>query len=203
MLGAVLAEVGKVDEGRRYADASIDVSPLTFFPWFFRSLVDLFDCRAEDAYIRIRDARNRLAAGEPFAGWWVAQMAAFAGREEDAQKEFDDVARMDGGMWSEFSRLFGCALSADTAAVNRQLEGSRVADVAKTDELYPIIIASALARVGDNVGALDWLERAIGWGFTNDRFLLDGNRFFAPLKREPRFDALIARAREKRMAFIA
>lgn len=75
--------------------------------------------------------------------------------------------------------------------------------VAKTDEWFPNFIAACLVQVGDNDGALEWLERAITWGFSNHRFLSEHSRFLAPLRGEPRFLALMERARKKQQAFVA
>ena len=74
-------------------------------------------------------------------------------------------------------------------------------EAAKTDEYFPNLVAACLARVGDHDGALDWLERSVAWGFSNHRFLSEHSRLHAPLSGEPRFQALVDRAREKERAF--
>lgn len=38
-------------------------------------------------------------------------------------------------------------------------------------------------------------------GITNHRFLSEHNRFLAPLRGDPRFEALMEKAREKECAF--
>ncbi len=203
MLSGVLAEVGRVDEARRYADEALGADPLIFLPWFFRSAVDLFDGRPAAALERIRVARDRLAPGEPFAGWWVAQMAAYAGEEDEAHGEYSEVARMDAGLWSNFCELFRRALEKDRNGVIEQLDATNLCDVAKTDEYYPLFLANALAWVGEHDRALEWLKRSIGWGLTNHRFLSEGNRFLEPLRGDERFQALVELAREKQEAFDA
>jgi hypothetical protein len=44
-------------------------------------------------------------------------------------------------------------------------------------------------------------ERAVAWGFSNHRFLSEHSRLHAPLRGDPRFEALVDRAREKERAF--
>jgi hypothetical protein len=63
----------------------------------------------------------------------------------------------------------------------------------------PNFIAACFARLGDHAGALEWLERAVGWGFSNHRFLGEISPFLAPLRGDSRFQALLedARRREK------
>jgi hypothetical protein len=60
-----------------------------------------------------------------------------------------------------------------------------------------------LAKTGDHQGALDWLERAVNWGFYSHRFLSELSPFLAPLRGHPRFDALMRVVREKERAFEA
>jgi TolB-like protein len=200
MLGFVLAEAGRQDEGRRYTDEALEADPLSFLPWFFRSAVDLLDGQPRAALERIRAARNRLAANEPFAGWWVAQMAAYSGEEREAQYEFEKVASMDAGLWTEFSELFRRALANDRTGVIDYLTSSQASTVAQTDEYYPVFLANVLCRIGEHDRALEWLARAVNWGFTNDTFLAEGNRFLEPLWKDERFRNLLALARQKQKA---
>jgi hypothetical protein len=71
------------------------------------------------------------------------------------------------------------------------------------DEVYPTVMATALARVGEYDRALEWLGHAVSWGMSHHRFLAEHNRFLAPLRGDPRFEALLSRAREKERAFEA
>jgi adenylate cyclase len=201
ILTFVLAEVGKLDEARRCADEALAVDPLIFFPWCARSAVDLFGGDPRAALERIRAARDRLAPREPFAGWWVAQMAAYAGEERDAHEEYSKVAQMDAGLWSDYCELFRRALEKDRNGVMQQLDATTLPDSAKTDEYYPLFLANALAHVGEYDEALHWLERSIGWGFTNYQFLSKHNRFLEPLRCNQRFQSLMEQAQEEQESF--
>ncbi|SRR5450759_130171 len=79
--------------------------------------------------------------------------------------------------------------------------GVAMRSIALTDEIYPTVIAASLARVGDHDRTLEWLGHAISRGFTNHRFLSEHNRFLAPLRGDPHFEALMDKAREKECAF--
>ena len=59
------------------------------------------------------------------------------------------------------------------------------------------MIAAASATVGDLDEALYWLSRAIDLGFINHRFFAEVDPFLADLRGDPRFEALMERAREK------
>jgi TolB-like protein len=202
-LAFTLAEVGKVSDARRYADEAAAADPLAILPVTVQALVDLFEENPGTALERIRDGRNRVAPGEPFAGWWVAQFAAYAGEEAEAREEASAVAGMDGGLWTDFCELFRRALDKDRDGVMEQLNKTTITEPAKTDEMYPLFLANTMAHIGEYDAALEWLERSINWGFSNYRFLSEGNRFLTPLKGDQRFEALLSLAKEKQKGFDA
>jgi hypothetical protein len=76
-------------------------------------------------------------------------------------------------------------------------------ETAKTDETFPNVIATCLAMVGDEDGAIEWLNYAIDWGFCNYRYLEEYNPFLKPLHGNPRFQELVDKARKKHEAFDA
>jgi len=131
----------------------------------------------------------------------LAQTYAFGGRDDEAIEIFDQVAASEGGVFSTISRLFASGLRYDRDQVMQILEVTDLGSIAMTDEYYPTNIAAALVLVGENDEAIAWIERAISWGFTNYRWLHDHNRFLEPLRGDPRFQALMEKAREKQEAF--
>jgi serine/threonine protein kinase/Flp pilus assembly protein TadD len=58
-------------------------------------------------------------------------------------------------------------------------------------------VACGHAMLGDADTALDWLENAIERGFLNHRYFGEIDPSLAPLRGDPRFQALLARARER------
>jgi serine/threonine protein kinase/Tfp pilus assembly protein PilF len=60
-------------------------------------------------------------------------------------------------------------------------------------------VACAYVMLGDADSALDWLGNAVERGFLNHRYLGEIDPILAPLRGDPRFRVLIARAREKRV----
>ena len=203
MYSFVLGETGQTDLARSYSDNLLVSNPLTFLPWWARASVDLFDGKADEAYARIRNARDKMSPGEPFAGWWVAQMAAYAGKQDQAHEEFKRVASTNNGLWTDFCELFKRALENDRNAVLDQIKITKLADFAQTDEYYPIFLANALSLVGEYEEAINWIARAIKWGFSNYRFLVEGNRFLVPLHNKPRFQELIKSASQQQKSLIS
>ncbi len=54
-------------------------------------------------------------------------------------------------------------------------------------------MAESCALIGQREEALDWLESAVGRGFTNYRFLSRYDRFLEPIRGEERFQKLMER----------
>jgi tetratricopeptide (TPR) repeat protein len=144
-----------------------------------------------------------LAPGEPFPLWWLAQAAAYAGQEAEAHALFKQIAKMPGDFFSDGGELFSRALNGDRSGVLDWLStNAYLREMAKTDEFFPCYLAACLAHVGETKEALDWIEQAISWGFSNHRFLSQYNRFLEPLRGDPRFQALMDRARRKQLDFV-
>jgi serine/threonine protein kinase/tetratricopeptide (TPR) repeat protein len=202
LLGFVLAEIGRIDEARRFADEAVASDPLNPFSTFARAAVDFFDGRFVEAASRFQDYLDKVSPGDLLLLWWLAQAQANAGRNEEAKRNFEQLAKAEAVPIADLSALFCRALEGDRNGVEEMLAANlRLQETAKTDEWFPNFIAACLAQVGDNNGALQWLERAVGWGFSNHRFLNEHCRFLAPLRGDPRFRDLIDRAREKERTF--
>lgn len=194
--------VGKTAEARPYAAEAAARDPLSYLHSLPIALADFYDGHLTSALARFRDSRQRLDPDGFLATWWVAQAAALAGLEDEAQTLFDRVAVMGASVFSDTSRLFALALRDDRAGAVAWLESAdSMRAIAVHDEVYPTVIATALARVGEHDRALEWLGHAISWGMSNHRFLAGHNRFLAPLRGDPRFEVLMDRAREKQRAF--
>jgi TolB-like protein/tetratricopeptide (TPR) repeat protein len=201
-LAFALAMVGRMTDARRDADVALASDPLVFRAAWVAAVVEFFDGRFEAALVRMRAAVEGLAPSEPFGLWWLAQAYAYHGREDEARALFERVTNMEASPWTDVSEVWRLALEGDRGGV---LEWFAVPSAAQhmvvVDQWYPCVLAACLARVGELSEALDWVERAVSWGFSNHLFLSRHDRFLAPLGTHPRFDVLMDRAREKEQAF--
>jgi len=203
MLGFVLAEIGRIADARRFADEAVAADPLNEFSGFASGAVEFFDGRFEEAATRFRDYLIKVTPGQPILVWWLAQALAYAGRIDEAKLNFEQVAKTEAVPLSDLSALFYQALEGNRSRVQELLaSNATLREAAKTDEWFPNFIAACLVQVGDNDGALEWLERAITRGFSNHRFLSEHSRFLAPLRGDPRFWALMERARKTQQTFV-
>lgn len=201
-LGAVLAMLGNMEEAREVMDDAVDLDPLDLYTLAARAWVDLLDGQFETAASRFQEALHDLGSDNTHVYWCMAVALAHSGRLDEALKIFSDVAKTDAMPVADLSELYCTAAEGNLEAVNTLMSAKRVmVEVAKTDEMFPLFIANCLVMVGDEDGALEWLGRAIDWGFCNYRYLEEYDPFLRPLHSNPHFTQLMVKARQKQKAF--
>ncbi|MBE0594240.1 MAG: hypothetical protein IH616_17760 [Gemmatimonadales bacterium] len=121
----------------------------------------------------------------------------YAGRSDEATAPLDRAAAAGAGIFSATATCLGAMVSGDREAMRVVLAdpGTREALAMATELTW--MAAAASATVGDVDEALYWLSRAIEMGFINHRFFAEHDPFLATLRGDPRFEALMERARAK------
>lgn len=199
-----MAMVGKIEQARKASAEALALDPLNTYTRFTQAYVDFLHGEFETASRRFRKIVDDLTPGEPFFLWWLAQAKAHQGQLDEAKGLFARVAASDAVTLADLSELFCCAAAGDLAAVTEMIEQKKtMVETAKADETFPNVIATCPAFAGDEDGALEWLNRAIDWGFCNYRYLEEYNRFLKPLHGNPRFQELVDKARWKHEEFDA
>jgi tetratricopeptide (TPR) repeat protein len=197
-LAFALADIGRMDEARRYSDESIERDPLTWITPFGRCVVDLFDGRFDAALHGFRRWMDKEMGIPAFSMWWLGQALAFAGEVDEAVAAFEQGARSEPGQFTEMCELGARAFRGEGPGALGWFESAKnLRDAAVHDEVYPAFVSTCFARLGEVDLALRWLEQAIRWGFTNHRFHSEHNPFLTPLRGNPRFEALMQLAQEK------
>jgi len=204
-LGLVLAEAGKIAEARGYADEAVERDPLTWTTRFGRVVVDLFAGEFGAAVAGFEKVVAARGMGDvAFAQWWLGQALAYAGDETEAVAAFEKGSNAKTGFMSDLCELGARAYRGEPGRVREWFESNDgLQQAALRDETFPRYVAQCFARAGAFDVALRWLERAMDWGFTNHRFLAEQDRGLVPLRGDPRFSALVERARQKQRAFDA
>ena len=201
MLAFSLAETGHLAQARRFAEEAVTGDPLNVMSGFAMGTVEFFDGRVEEAASCFRRYLETVGPDSPILLWWLAQALAYLGREDEAAPYFDKVIATDARPLSGLSRLWRLAAGGDRKGFLKALESdTQLIETSRTDEWFPNFIAACFARLGDHAGAIEWLERAVGWGFSNHRFLGELSPFLAPLRGDSRFQALLEDARRKQKA---
>jgi len=200
--GLALGEAGRAEEARVVSYEAVARDPLYFLPIVFGALAAVADARFEEAYRRLARAVDGAFHDDCLTVWWLGQSAAYAGHDDEAKAALarvEAIGEQPLAGWAEVMRL---ALEGDGDGVRSAIQKAGLRDAARSDEYVPTYLAACLARIGESAEALSWIEHAMSWGFVAHRFY-ETNRFYAPLRGDPRFEALLERAREKERAFEA
>jgi len=131
----------------------------------------------------------------------LAFLLLYAGQDDEAARILSHIAQSGAGIWVDLGVVFGALIRRDRDAADRALARSPVFLAARTDRELSWWLADSYARLGDHDAALDWLGTAIDCGFCNHHFWSTVDPVLAPLRGDPRFQALMNRARERQRAF--
>jgi hypothetical protein len=162
--------------------------------------VALLDGDFETARTRWRDAAD-VRSGGPIHVFFLAIFAAYAGRMDEACDLLGQVADAGASALSPMSAAIRALFRRDTDAAAELLGSQTLRDFARLDKEFSWWLAAACSHVGEADEALHWLANAIDLGFTNHHFFSAIDPFLATLRGDPRFEALMERAREKQRAF--
>ncbi|MGA2631249.1 MAG: protein kinase [Terriglobia bacterium] len=194
------SEVGKMAEARRYAAEAVSVDPLLWFCRWSHAWVALLDGDFETALRRWRDPVD-LRAEAPIKTFFLAIFSVYAGRMGEACNLFGQVVDAGAPALSMLSAALRALFRRDTDAAVQLLGSQAHRDLARLDKEFSWWLAAACSHCGMTEEALHWLANSIDLGFVNHRFFSTIDPFLAMLRGDPRFEALIERAREKQRAF--
>jgi TolB-like protein/tetratricopeptide (TPR) repeat protein len=202
VLALYVSYAGRVETASNYAEEAAELDPLSWLTTYPRGVVELMGGRAGRALTIVHDAYNRHGRGEVWPTYDLAYIALQAGEEEESVRLFSEVAGGDYPHYSALSRLFVHALKGKRGEAIEVVEKTDVKALAPRDGAAACRVGACFARVGETERALEWLAKGIDMGFTNHRYLGQYERLLAPIRADPRFEALMERAREKESALV-
>ena len=128
---------------------------------------------------------------------FLATFLAYAGLKDEACNLLGPVAAA-GEPWSPVCSILKAALSHDRHAFHHSLAAADpILELARMDKEFSWWLTISFALMGETNETLRWLENAIELGFVNYRFWSEFDPFLAPLRTDPRFLALMDRARRQ------
>jgi len=194
--GYVLAEVGRTEEAREHADRARALDPLFWPAPAGRFFADLFDGRFDSALATVKTMRAVSGDHNPAANLWLGVALIYLGRADEAADLLAGVRAADAGGFSIIGSFLEAWARGDRERMHEVLGEPSKRQVIEIDKELSFLAAVGFASVGDSDESLEWLSRTIEMGIVHHRCFAENDPFLAKLRGDPRFEALIARARE-------
>jgi len=199
-LGYHYAVAGRVPMARALMERLQQVDPLTSINLAMYGIVAMCDGDYAEA-LRWTQRSVDVDPGNPTHRMLHAQTLAATGRPEEAIAILHGVAKDAPSMaWARLAAALGFALEGNRAQVLNVLTAD-LREAARWDDVFSWWMADSFALVGETEAALDSVERMIELGIVNYPFLAEYEPFFASIRSESRFGALMEEARRQWNAF--
>ena len=195
-------QVGRTREAREAAERAASADPLFWLCRFALAVAALAEADFQQAVLHMRSAVE-ATGGEPLTKMFVAPFLLYAGEKQEAIDVYADLARAGAGWYTEIGQVIGPMVSGNREAADRAIASTSFVSFARGDKEYSWFLALGFVHLEDYDAALDWLENAINLGMCNHRFWSEVDPLLARLRGDPRFIALMDRAREKGRTFQA
>ena len=200
LLATLLSGAGLPDQVRLLRERIASVDPSMDLGWLDVYLGFMEGRPGETIAAFEADVDRRLAAGESIEPpvMKLGYMAFMTGDSASALRWAVTMESVSSNKaYADMIRMLALARTGDAAAVMAILERNRAGY--QDDWEYCEWIGLALALVGDEDGAIEWIKRSVRLG-SYDLELLDNARDLDPLRADPRFAAAVSlvrgRARE-------
>jgi len=201
-LGYGYGAAGRVAMARALMERLQQVDPLTSITQTMAGIVAMFDGAYEEALRWTRRSVD-LDPANLTSRMMYAHALAANGRVDDAMVVLAAIAREEPTMaWARMACAMRFALSGDRERTLKSITPDLRA-AAASDEIFSWWLADCYALAGEHPAALDCVERMIELGVFNYPFLSRHEPFLQRLRDEPRFIALLERARTEWDAFEA
>jgi serine/threonine protein kinase len=187
---------GHTDRAARSVARVAEIDPLQLLTHAIQAIVLWMSGQAEAALAPARRA-YLMEPANPAATQVYAQLLAATGRRAEAVDVLDRLERHGAqGNWSWLCGAFRRALDGDAHWMRETMTPARRAWVSQ-DPQYPISVAEYFALGGMPDQAFEWLDHAIGRGSVNYPFYAQHDVFLEPLRADPRWSPLMARAKRE------
>ncbi len=193
-LGYHYAAAGRPDLARALMDRLQQVDPLTSINLTMYGMVAMFDGNYPEALTWTQRSVD-IDPANPTPRMMHALMLAANGRREEGVALLDTVAGDASAMaWARLAPAMACALRGERDDLLR-LMTPELRAAAEWDEIFAWWVADCFALVNEADAAIDFLERAVEFGFINAPWLSKYEPFLVSLRHEPRFRCMMEAVR--------
>jgi TolB-like protein/Tfp pilus assembly protein PilF len=189
--GWTFAGMGWFHEAIAAEKKALELDPLNTFLNTDLAFFLYWARRYDDAITQIRKTLE-LDTNNGFAHSVLGWCLIWKGSKADARAEFQRATTLDDLPWYVGSLGYACAVSGDRAKAEQILRD--LEELARQRYVSPANRASVYLGLGEKDKAMDWLEKAY-----EDRdpifWWINGDQLYDSVRSEPRFQALLKKAR--------
>jgi non-specific serine/threonine protein kinase len=197
---AVCGLSGKAHAAMPLARRILEIDPLTPVYRFIPGLLSLMGGEFSDALPSFEDA-IRLDPSNAMLLWCRGQILALLRRDDDAIAQFRSIQQLDPThFFSQLGAVMQAAIAGDRIALDRAAT-PELLQISECDPHYSWNLAQCYALVDDSASSIAWIEKAMSKGFINYPMISRWDPLLAPIRRDPQFDELVDRLRERWESF--
>lgn len=187
---------GRVSAARPLIDRLLAVDPLTPVTRCLPAFADVMEGKFATAVEPYRQMFE-MDSGNPMAGLFYVWALALNRRTAEISSVLAELPTdVRDTIPGRLAIFLGHALAGNAADAQAAVTGE-IEAVATASDVFPRIVAQGYAVAGMPERALHWLAIAVDRGFINYPFLAQHDPFFAGLRDQPTFQALMASVRKR------
>jgi DNA-binding SARP family transcriptional activator/Flp pilus assembly protein TadD len=191
---------GQIAAAEPLLERLLMIDPLTPLNHFWRGHTAMSEGRIEDAY-HVYMKVHEMDPEDPFAGMAFGCIAIRAGRLEEGCAALEQLSFLDpDSNYAAHARFRRHAARGESiTAINEVTPAMEAAS--RTSRSFAMNMANTYAMLKKRELAMDWLETAVDLGYLNYEFNAHHNQYFADLRTNDRFQAILRCARKARLEF--
>jgi len=122
---------------------------------------------------------------------YAAYYLAIANRREEAISLFEEEgAALAGTAYGSMSLFLSRALQGDAEGAVKHVT-PQLEKASSWQEYFALLLADGYSLLGHHDAAIRWLQAAVAQGFINYPYLADHSPFLAPIRDDPRYQAML------------
>lgn len=199
-LSILYAFGGRVSSGMALAERLLKLDPLTTLHQVLPGFINMLDGNIDQACPQLLNS-HKLNPGNPITTLTYGQCLAMNGNVSEAERILSSLNEFaPGTVFSEVGKfyMYGMAKNKDAALA---IATDELKAEASTDQHSSWCMAQCYALIDEHEASIDWLEQAIQYGLWNYPLIAERDTLLAPIRRNERFELLMAELKEKWIYF--
>ena len=199
-LSILYAFGGRVSSGMALAERLLKLDPLTTLHQVLPGFINMLDGNIDQACPQLLNS-HKLNPENPITTLTYGQCLAMNGKVSEAERILSSLNEFaPGTVFSEVGKFYMYEMAKNKDAALAIATDELKAE-ASTDQHSSWCMAQCYALIDEHEASIDWLEEAIQYGLWNYPLIAERDTLLAPIRRNERFELLMAELKEKWIYF--